>query len=160
MIEDDKAVDNIVAGDVWEYAGVPELVILTVDKGTLEYCDKKIHYGAGSWQWDLEKYMTIPLGLLRNLVCESVPLGEEPDAFRMHVSSIRRTDLVRQQHMRMNRHLHEKVEPLVIEEDGIALTFERAGNGDAILSDGDSSIELNLFTLWRLGDSAYEEGDI
>lgn len=159
MIEDnEKSAEYPMPGDVWEINGVPECVILSVNKTTLEYCDQKISYGPGIWEWDLVNFRTMPVGNLKRYMCKTVPLGEEPMDWLHNVSKTRLAlGVVEEFNRKMNRHLHEKpvIEEIVVGGDFV-LSVKQDGKEIGKLINGEVELEIPLAVLWELGEKAYE----
>lgn len=144
-------------GDIWERGGIPECIILSVGKNTLEYVDEKIYYGPGIWEWDLDKYKVMPLGSLKRYLCKKVSLDEEPFDW---IYSINRKELatsVVERHMRkMNREKEEDKKEVEVEHGDFKLRFNKSGEGISKLSNKDTEIEISLSDIWALSEKSYE----
>lgn len=168
MIEDsERSVLNPMAGDVWELSGNPELIVLSVDEKTIEYCNKKVHLTPGVWKWDLVQYQTVPKKHLRNLVYHSVSLGEEAIDFRLHISPTILALGIVEEHMNLrgrNMDSHpdqydENDKWEIIEHSGYTIKFDPTNlSAFCLLENNGREFEIPLEVLWELSERTGEAG--
>jgi hypothetical protein len=146
-------------GDTWEMNGIPECIILSVGKETIEYVDEKIHYGPGVWDWDITKYKVMPKGSLKRYLCKTVPLDKEPIDWLYNINRIELASNIVSRHKRKMNRAEDLGDKDLVEVvcGSFKLSFNKSGEGMAKLININNKIEIeiSLGDLWELGELAY-----